>query len=189
MQVFELTEYGTESLPLVIRIDFYHIYDALVDVTQTLTCVGTFSYVRRLQTDSGYQVTGSLSGKVLFTPEYAKTLPTVQNTDVIPGRPVTVTIDFYHHRRCIKPYVLEIGGVPRRCGRDRNPNTANSISVTTTGNKCSGDSTKITVCTGMSNSRESGDHRQSPMIQNGVTIAGAGAEDLLGKMENNQSAE
>ena len=28
-------------------------------------------------------------------------------------------------------------------------------------------------------------YRQSPMIQNGVTIAGAGAEDLLGKMENN----
>ena len=72
------------------KISAQNIYDALVDVTQTLTCVGTFSYVRRLQTDSGYQVTGSLSGKVLFTPEYAKTLPTVQNTDVIPGRPVKI---------------------------------------------------------------------------------------------------
>jgi len=77
---------GTEGNQITAQ----NIYNALVEVTQILTCVGTFSYVRRLQTDSGYQVTGTLSGKALFKPEYAKALPTVQNTEVLPGHAITV---------------------------------------------------------------------------------------------------
>lgn len=69
-----------------------NIYDALVQVTQILTCVGTFSYVRRQQGDNNtYTVTGQMDGTVLFKPEKAVALGTVQNTEVIKGKPITVS--------------------------------------------------------------------------------------------------
>lgn len=58
------------------------IYNALVDVTRTLTRVGTFSFSVLLQTDSGYLNMGSLSGSALFSASYIRTLPTVANGGV-----------------------------------------------------------------------------------------------------------